>query len=167
MRAMVLGGGFGGIVGAHTLRNELGERHDVTLVSQSGEFYLRAAFPRLAFEGETAPDDIRLPLDEALRPRGIEFKQARVTAIRPDESRVETTAGDVEYDYLIVALGTHYAAERVPGLEEHRYGSSTATRSSPAPRRAVRARGPPGRPRSTWITCFGSGARGSGRRSTC
>lgn len=121
MRVLVLGGGFGGIVAAHALRNALGERHDVTLVSQYGDFYLRAAFPRLAFEGETPPDDIRLPLGEALRPRGIEFTRARVTAIRPDESRVETTAGDVEYDYLIVALGTHYAAERVPGLEEHSY----------------------------------------------
>ena len=121
MKALVLGGGFGGIVAAHALRNELGDQHDVTLVSQSGEFYLRAAFPRLAFEGETEPEDIRLPLGEAFRPRGIEFKQATVTAIRPDESRVETTAGDVQYDYLIVALGTHYADEKVPGLKENSY----------------------------------------------
>lgn len=121
MRMLVLGGGFGGIVAAHALRSQLGDRHDVTLVSQSAEFYLRAAFPRLAFEGETKPEDIRLPLEEAFRPRGIAFSQARVTAIRPDASRVETTAGDVEYDYLIVALGTHYADENVPGLKEHGY----------------------------------------------
>ena len=95
MKALVLGGGFGGIVAAQALRNELGDQHEVKLVSREAEFYLRAAFPRLVFEGATEREDIRLPLDEAFRPRGIEFKQATVTAIRPDESRVETSAGDV------------------------------------------------------------------------
>lgn len=121
LKIVILGGGFGGIVAAHSLRNELGNRHDVTVISQDAEFYLRAAFPRLAFEGETRREDIRLPLKEALTPRGIAFRQARVTAICPDRNVLETSAGDVEYDYLIIAFGARYAAERVPGLEAHSY----------------------------------------------
>ena len=121
MKTLVLGGGFGGIVAAHALRNESGDGHDVTLVSQDSDFYLRAAFPRLAFEGETEREDFRLPLDEVLPERGIAFKRGRVTAIRPDENRVETTTGDLDYDYVIVALGTRYADEKVPGLQEHSY----------------------------------------------
>jgi sulfide:quinone oxidoreductase len=119
MKALVLGGGFGGIVAAHSLRNELGEEHEVTLVSRDGDFYLRAAFPRLAFEGETAPDEIRLPLGEALPARGIGFKRASVTAIRPESNTVETSDGEIGYDYLIIALGTRYADEKVEGLKEH------------------------------------------------
>lgn len=121
MKIAVIGGGFAGIVAAHSLRNELGDSHDVMLVSQNADFYLRAAFPRLSFDARMKAEEIRLPLNEALRPRGIDFKEARVTAIRPDDSRLNTTAGEVRYDYLIVALGTHYADERVPGLKEHSY----------------------------------------------
>lgn len=116
---MVLGGGFGGIVAAHSLRNELSEEYEVTLVSRDSDFYLRAAFPRLAFEGEPAPDEIRLSLDEALPARGISFRKASVTAIRPEASTVETSDGEMSYDYLIIALGTRYADEKVKGLKEH------------------------------------------------
>ena len=119
MKTVVIGGGFGGIVAAHSLRNELGPEHDVMLVSRDPAFYVRAAFPRLAFEGTLTPDDIRLPLAEALGSRDIAFKQATVTAILPETNRVETDEGELPYDYLIVALGTRYVDEKVPGLQEH------------------------------------------------
>ncbi|MHB1509299.1 MAG: NAD(P)-binding protein [Acidimicrobiales bacterium] len=43
MRTLVLGGGFGGIVTAHALRNELAAEHEVTLVSRDSDFYLGVA----------------------------------------------------------------------------------------------------------------------------
>ncbi len=121
MKILVLGGGFGGIVASHTLRNILASEHEVTLVSQSSDFYLRAAFPRMAFEGDVAPENIRLRLDEALSTRGINFKQARVTALRPERNTVETNMGVLYYDYLIIALGTDFAADKVPGIMENAY----------------------------------------------
>jgi sulfide:quinone oxidoreductase len=90
------------------------------VVSQSTDFYLRAAFPRLAFEGEIVPQNIRLRLDELLPARGINVRKTHVTAIRPERNTVETSEGELRYDYLIIALGTHWAAEKVPGME-HSY----------------------------------------------
>ena len=119
MKTLVIGGGFGGIVAAHALRNELGDGHEVTLVSRDRDFYLRAAFPRLAFEGTPAPEEIRLPLHKAFSARGISFTQAEVTAIQPEAHRVETDAGQLGYDYLVIALGTRYANENIPGLPAH------------------------------------------------
>lgn len=121
MKALVVGGGFGGIVACHTLRNLLGAEHEVLMVSQNSDFSLRAAFPRLAFEGELVPEEIRVRLDQALPARGIHFQQARVTAILPERRIVETSEGTISYDYLIIALGTHYAAEKIAGLREHSY----------------------------------------------
>jgi sulfide:quinone oxidoreductase len=121
MKALVLGGGFGGIVTAHTLRNILGGEHDITLVNENSDFYLRAAFPRMAFQGEITPESIRLPLDRVLPGRGINFKKARVTAIYPESNAVETSEGGLRYDYLVIALGTHYATESIPGLREYSY----------------------------------------------
>src|SRR5262249_46838924 len=62
-----------------------------------------------------------LRLDEVLPARGIHFKKARVTALRPERNIVKTSDGMFHYDYLLIALGTHYAAEKVPGLKEHSY----------------------------------------------
>lgn len=121
MKILVLGGGFGGIVAAHTLRNTLQSEHEVTLVNQSSDFYLRAAFPRVAFEGDIRPEDIRLRLDEVLPVRGINFRRARVTAIRPERNTVETNEGELRYDYLIIAMGTDFAMDKVPGLMENCY----------------------------------------------
>jgi sulfide:quinone oxidoreductase len=129
MKILVLGGGFGGIVAAHTLRNTLGDRHEVTLVNQSSDFYVRAAFPRLAFEGTITPANIRLQLDRALTTRGINFLQASVTAIRPERNAVETSSGTLSYDYLILALGTDFAKDKVPGLMEHSYSLWTVEES--------------------------------------
>jgi sulfide:quinone oxidoreductase len=121
MKILVLGGGFGGIVAAHTLRNTLGSEHEVTLVNQNSDFYLRASFPRMAFEGDIAPENIRLRLNEALPARGINFRQARVTALWPERNTVETNGGPLHYDYLIIALGTDLAADKVPGIMENAY----------------------------------------------
>ena len=121
MKALVLGGGFGGIVTAHTLRNLLKSEHEITLVSEKSDFYLRAAFPRMAFEGGVAPEDIRVPLDRVLPTRGINFQKARVTKIRPEWNTIETSEGELRYDYLVIAMGTHYAAEKIPGLKEYSY----------------------------------------------
>jgi sulfide:quinone oxidoreductase len=121
MKILVLGGGSGGIVAAHTLRNALGDRHELALVSQSSDFYVRTAFPRLTFEGGITPENIRLPLDKALPARGINFWKAHVTAIRPESNMVETSNGFLRYDYLIIALGTDFAWNKVPGLMENTY----------------------------------------------
>lgn len=118
MDVVILGGGFGGIVAAHTLRGLLGDTHNVTLISAERDFYLRAAFPRLAFEGDVQPDDLRLRLDEVLPAHGIQWQHARVTAIQPETHSIETTVGQHSYDYLVIALGTYYAEERVAGLRE-------------------------------------------------
>jgi sulfide:quinone oxidoreductase len=93
----------------------------VTLVSQSSDFYVKAAFARMAFEGGITPDNIRLRLDEALPARGIKFGKAHVTAIRPERNAVETSKGILSYDYLIIALGTDFAVDKVPGLVENTY----------------------------------------------
>ena len=121
MKILILGGGSGGIVAAHTLRNTLMGGHEVTLVNDSSDFYLRTAFPRMAFEGGVAPDSIRLHLDEVLPARGINFWKARVTGIQPERNVVETSNGSLRYDYLIIALGTDFSTNKVPGLMENSY----------------------------------------------
>src|SRR5947209_5147979 len=62
--------------------------------------------------------------------RRIRFVRGEVARIEPDEKRVRIAHGDFEgdinYDYLICALGRRLATERIPGFFEHAHHLLTA-----------------------------------------
>ncbi|WP_166348718.1 FAD-dependent oxidoreductase [Phytoactinopolyspora limicola] len=103
---LVLGGGFGGLAAAHELRRHLPPSDDVTVVAMSDKFFV--GFAKLWDVAGLRPllDGTR-PL-ERLGRRGIRFVQAEVTHIDPVAHKVETTAGTLSGDGIIVALGATY-----------------------------------------------------------
>lgn len=119
---LILGGGFGGVVAAELLARSVGDRHRITLVSRSRRFIFYPALVRLAF-GEVSPDDISYDLRAAMRARGIGFMEATVAHVDTRRRSVMLGGGDIvgemNYDYLIYALGRRVATERVPGFFEH------------------------------------------------
>ncbi len=103
-RVLVLGGGVGGVVVARLLAEKLRGRAEVTLVDRS-EYHLFPPSLVWIMTGERRPEDIRAPLSGLTR-FGVRFVRAEVEAIKPEERVVSTTRGDLEYDYLVVALGS-------------------------------------------------------------
>ena len=77
---------------------------------------------RLAF-GKCQRDDVSFDLRHAMLDRRINFIEAEVARIDPDQRKVTIAHGEVEgnlpYDYLIFALGRRLATERIPGFYEH------------------------------------------------
>ena len=67
--------------------------------------------------GARRPSQFSRPLDRLER-KGIEFTNAEVRSLDLDARVVETTAGAVEYDSLVVSLGARLAPEEVRGLDE-------------------------------------------------
>jgi sulfide:quinone oxidoreductase len=121
-RVLILGGGFGGVVAAETLAQQLGDEHQITLVSRDSRFVFYPALVRLAF-GKCEPDDVSFDLRRSMFNRRINFIQAEVARIDPAERKAILAHGDFEgtipYDYLIHALGRRLATERVTGFFEH------------------------------------------------
>lgn len=121
-KILVLGGGFGGLVAAERLAAELGDDHQITLVSRSRRFVFYPALVRLAF-GKYRVEDVTFDLRNAMLDRRVNFIEAEVARIDPIEQRVVIAHGDVQgqlpYDYLVFALGRRLATERVSGFYEH------------------------------------------------
>jgi sulfide:quinone oxidoreductase len=121
-RILILGGGFGGVVAAEALAQQLGDEHQITLVSRSNLFVFYPALVRLAF-GKCEPDDVSFDLRRTMLSRRVHFIEAEVARIDPDERKAIIAHGEVEgnipYDYLIYALGRRLASERVTGFFEH------------------------------------------------
>jgi len=121
-RVLILGGGFSGVVAAERLAQELGDEHQITLVSRSRQFVFYPALVRLAF-GKCEVEDVSFDLRNTMLSRRVNFIEAEVAHIDPFERTVSIAHGEVagtlSYDYLIFALGRRLATERIKGFFEH------------------------------------------------
>jgi sulfide:quinone oxidoreductase len=121
-KVLVLGGGFGGVVAAKRLAEQLGDEHQITLVSRSRQFIFYPALVRLAFR-KYEKDDVSFDLREMMLSRRVNFVEAEVAHIDPLERQIVIAHGEVEghlpYDYLIFALGRRLATEKITGFFEH------------------------------------------------
>ncbi|MCI0346482.1 MAG: NAD(P)/FAD-dependent oxidoreductase [Chloroflexi bacterium] len=116
-RALVLGGGFGGIATAVALRERLEPADEVVLVER-GESFVMGLRKTWAITGESDLATGRRSV-AALADRGIRVVRGEITAIRPSERAADIDGETVSADTLVIALGAERAPERIPGLAEH------------------------------------------------
>lgn len=121
-KVLILGGGFGGVVAAERLAEQLSDEHQITLVSRSRNFVFYPALVKVAF-GRCETKDVSFDLRTAMLDRRVNFIEAEVARIDPYERKVAIAHGEIEgnisYDYLIFALGRRLATERITGFYEH------------------------------------------------
>jgi sulfide:quinone oxidoreductase len=114
---LILGGGWGGLTAAHRLRDLLPTEHRIVVIERSDTFGLCVSYLWLMTGERSGLEQIRRKMDGLKRP-GIEWVQAEATGLDPDGRSVETTAGRLEADYVVIALGAELAPEAVPGFSE-------------------------------------------------
>jgi NADH dehydrogenase len=103
VKIVVLGGGYAGTMAANHLRTRPDLR--ITVVNPRPEFVERIRLHQLAAGSGTAT----LAYDTLLG-EGIELVVGEAVRIDAAHRRVELTSGDVEYDYLVYAVGSAGAA---------------------------------------------------------
>ena len=102
-RVLVLGAGAGGTMVANRLDRELGGLAEVVVLDRTPTHRYQPAFYLHPF-GHADIDSHTRDVREYLR-SDVEFCEATVTGIDPEERTVGTGDGSVEYDRLVVALG--------------------------------------------------------------
>jgi sulfide:quinone oxidoreductase len=115
-QVVVLGGGFGGVVAATELRKRLGREHRVVLIDKVREHLFAPSLLWLILD-ERKPEKIQRDLS-VLNKKGIEYINAEVQRIDHEGKKVITSAGEANYDYLVISLGAELAKEVVPGYKE-------------------------------------------------
>jgi sulfide:quinone oxidoreductase len=114
-RVLILGGGFGGLSAATTLRDLLAPGDEIVLVARDDRFAM--GWTKLwDLTGIRPLADGQRSL-HTLEERGIRYRQADISAIEPEARAAATTAGDVEADALIVALGAADHPDQVAQLD--------------------------------------------------
>jgi sulfide:quinone oxidoreductase len=115
-KVLVLGGNFGGLTAALSVKHELEGDVDVTVVSASDRFLFNPSLIWLPF-GKRRPADITFPLAPTFESHQVDFVHAAATRIDPAAQQVATTQGSRRYDYLVIATGYRNQVDVVPGLE--------------------------------------------------
>lgn len=122
---VVLGAGLGGLPAAYDLRKELGAGHEVTVVNAVDHFQFTPSNPWVAV-GWRTPQQVVVPLATPLARKGIKLVVGTVTALHPEQNRLELNDGrTVDYDYLVITTGPKLAFEEVPGLGPEQGGSQS------------------------------------------
>jgi NADH dehydrogenase len=121
-KLVVLGAGYGGLAVAQKLETISRGKSDwqVTLVDQRDYHLIQVRVHEVA--ANTIPASrVQVPFSELLDDR-TRLVQAKVEKIDPAAKKVYTSAGELDYDRLVVALGSETAYRNIPGLQEHAFG---------------------------------------------
>ncbi len=124
-KVLVLGGRFGALTAAYTLKRLVGSSTDIKVINQSRFSYFRPALPHVAI-GVRDVDELKIDLSEALPNKGIKFQEGKVQKIDAKNNRVIYSKADgsteeEDYDYVIVGIGAHLATELMKGWNEYGY----------------------------------------------
>jgi NADH dehydrogenase len=117
-RVVILGAGFGGLGAAKALAGKA----DVTVVDRHNF----QTFLPLLYQVSTAglaADHVVHPVRGALRDTGVQFRMGSPISVDHKNKSVKLDSSEVlEFDHLIVALGSSTADFGVPGVVEHGLG---------------------------------------------
>lgn len=116
---VVLGGGIGGLSAAFELKDELGDTHEIVLVSDQDHFEFTPSNPWVAVKWRK-PEAIRLDLTELMPKHGIRFVAKAVRKVQPESHNLLLEDEEVlPYNYLVIASGPRLAFDEIPGLGPH------------------------------------------------
>lgn len=103
-RVLVIGAGFGGIA----LAKKLCHHKDIEIVLIDKHNY--HTFQPLLYQvatGGLEPDSIAYPIRRIFREcNNVFFRMAEVTKVIPENNAIETSIGTMNYDYLVLAMGS-------------------------------------------------------------
>lgn len=115
-RVVVIGGGFAGL----KLAKSLSKKHfQVILIDKNNYHQFQPLFYQVATSG-LEPSAIAFPLRKAIQNDShIHFRIAELENINTDNQLIKTNIGQIQYDYLVLAIGatTNYFGNK--NVEEH------------------------------------------------
>jgi sulfide:quinone oxidoreductase len=112
---VVLGCGMGGFTVSNLISKQVGTSATVTVVEPNARLAFAPAFQWLVF-GWRQPEKIQRDHRILSRKKNVHMINDRVERIDVKERTIKTESETIRYDKLVIALGTEFAFDQVPGL---------------------------------------------------
>ncbi|KKB34998.1 NAD(P)/FAD-dependent oxidoreductase [Bacillus thermotolerans] len=120
-KIVVLGAGYGGLMTVTRLQKALGQDEANIVLVNRHDYHYETTWLHEASAGTLHHDRVRYDVDSVINRSKVEFVRAEVEDIKPAEKKVVLSTGEVEYDYLVIALGGESETFGIPGLKEHAF----------------------------------------------
>ena len=102
-KIVIIGGGFGGIELAKKLKKE---NVEIVILDKHNYHTFQPLLYQVATGGLEA-DSIAFAIRKIFKgQKNIKFRVTEVKKVIPEENKLETTIGDIDYDYLVIATGS-------------------------------------------------------------
>ena len=116
-QVVVVGAGYAGAGALKRLESELDSDVDLTWISEH-DYHLVLHEVHRCIRDPSVESKVAIPVDDIKSP-STEFVSGRVTNVDVDERVVELEDDEIEYDYLLLGLGSGTAFFGIDGLQEH------------------------------------------------
>lgn len=120
-KIVILGAGYAGMVTALRLQKDFHYNEaEVTLVNKHDYHYITTELHQPA-AGTMHHDKARINISDLIDTNKIQFIKDLVGEIKPEEKKVTLGNTELEYDYLIIGLGSEPETFGIKGLLENAY----------------------------------------------
>ena len=121
-KIVILGAGYGGLLTATRLQKLLNYNEaEVTLVNKHSYHYITTWLHEPA-AGTLHHDKCRIDINTVINTNKVNFVQSTVEVIDREEKKVKLAGGqELEYDYLVVGLGSEPETFGIQGLKENAF----------------------------------------------
>ncbi|MFA9560055.1 NAD(P)/FAD-dependent oxidoreductase [Evansella sp. AB-rgal1] len=120
-KIVILGAGYGGMMTATKLQKTSAYQDaEITLVNKHNYHYQTTWLHEPA-AGTLHHDRTRMRIDSVIDTNKIKFIKDGVAEIKPDEKKVILEGGELDYDYLVIGLGSEPETFGIPGVQEHAF----------------------------------------------
>jgi NADH dehydrogenase len=116
-KVVVLGSGYAGAGAIQSLERSLDGEAEITWVSDV-DYHLVLHESHRCIRDPSVQEHVKIPIEDVKSPE-TEFIQATVEGIDTDDRIVDLGDETIEYDYLLVGIGTRTAFFGIDGLRTH------------------------------------------------
>lgn len=120
-KIVVLGAGYGGLLTAVRLQKALHSNEAEVVLVNKNDYHYETTWLHEASAGTLHHDRVRYPISSVIDRNKTEFIQDSVLEIKTAEKKVILENGEVDYDYLVVALGGESETFGIPGMKEYAF----------------------------------------------
>ncbi len=120
-KIVILGAGYGGLMTATRLQKAAGMNEAEIVLINKNEYHYETTWLHEASAGTLHHNRVRYDIKSVIDRNKVEFIQDTAVEIKTEEKKVILENREVEYDYLVVALGGESETFGIKGLKEYAF----------------------------------------------
>nr|WP_197277519.1 NAD(P)/FAD-dependent oxidoreductase [Bacillus sp. FJAT-27245] len=121
-KIVILGAGYGGLITTVRLQKLIGVNEAEIVLVNKNDYHYETTWLHEASAGTLHHDRVRYDIDTVIDRHKVEFVQGTVNEINKEEKKVVLDKGEINYDYLVIALGAEPETFGIKGLKEYAFG---------------------------------------------